>query len=602
MSLTASHRGATWHREVRAHSHARSRGGVRAWSAFAIPAGLYVLTLAILLWQIGGHPGYVYNWEQYTSRDMLAFWANPSLDIFRPTDGLMTDSGTSPFIVLPLWLAFKVGGVGLTALRVPIALIAGLAVPLLWFVGRRLAGTPAATLAALFMALTPSYILYARTATLVGLSVTFALATTLLLWRVLQRPGSWWGLVGLQALLCVNTYGYAPLRFFWPLSLALLAWELLWRRRDWRWFAPALLVTALVLPAMVIATRPAVRNATPQSRQPLKALELYYNAGGEQINNMNRRVDNYEPFLRDTTVRGEDGSVQASKLELARRLVAQNAADFANLLLDRGTTPALHDYWKPEGRLYTILLVPFFLLGLARVAWRCWRHLSDRVLLALFLGFGLPMLLTSRVHIGRLLFFLPFLLLIAALGATVVASWLARGLTALARRAQPRCDPAPIHRAALVALSAMLVLGVARSAWRDYTVEPMPRKEARIVASLADLVPVVSARGGALVLVLDDGLSREIEELAAGEYQVTLYDQYQFIDLQTTGGPLSPSAGPPTLYYGNPMAHLDRLLALPNACMNLYYVAPPLAEQFASTAARLQASCGIPPTQLLLPE
>jgi 4-amino-4-deoxy-L-arabinose transferase-like glycosyltransferase len=514
----------------------------------------------------------------------------------------MTDSGTSPFIVLPVWLAFKIGGVGLATLRVPIALLAGLAVPLLWLVGRRLAGTPVATLAALFMALTPSYLLYARTATLVGLSVTFALATTLLLFRVLQRPGSWWALIGLQAFLCLDTYGYAPLRFLWPLSLALIAWELLWRRREWRWFAPALLVTALVLPVMVTATRPAVRGASPQSRHPLKALEFYYNAGGEQIQKMNRRVDNYEPFLRDMPPRGADGTYQASRLELARQLVGQNAADFANLLLDRGTSSALPDYWKPEGRLYSILLVPFFLLGLGRVAWRCWCNLPDRVLLALFLGFGLPMLLTSRVHIGRLLFFLPFLLLIVGIGVTLAASWLAPCFTAVAHRAGAQRNDALYGRAALIALSAILVLGVARSAWRDYTVPPMPRKEADIVASLDDLVPVVSARGGALVLVLDNGLSREMEELALGEYQVTLYDRYHFVDLQTMDGPLSPTTDRPTLYYGNPMAHLDRLLTLPNACMNLYYVAPPLSEQFAPTAARLRTTCGQPPTQLLLPE
>jgi 4-amino-4-deoxy-L-arabinose transferase-like glycosyltransferase len=234
------------------------------------------------------------------------------------------------------------------------------------------------------MALTPAYLLYARTATLVGLSVSAALATTLLLFRVLQRPGSWWALVGLQLFLALNTYGYAPLRFLWPLSLALLAWELCWRRREWRWFAPALLVTTLVLPVLITATRPAVRGASPDSRQPLKALEFYYNAGGEQIQKMNRRVDNYEPFLRDAPPRGADGTYQVSKLDAARQLVGQNAADFANLLLDRGTAPALPAYWKPQGRLYSGLLVPFFLLGLGRVGWRCWRNLPDRVLLALF--------------------------------------------------------------------------------------------------------------------------------------------------------------------------------------------------------------------------
>src|SRR4051794_12932730 len=130
MSLTAGYRGTTWHREVRAHPRTLSHGGLRTWALIAWPVGLYALTVVVLLWQIGKHPAYAYNWEQYTSRDMLTFWAHPSFDIFRPTDGLMTDSGTSPFIVLPIWLAFKIGGVGLTALRVPIALIAGLTVPL----------------------------------------------------------------------------------------------------------------------------------------------------------------------------------------------------------------------------------------------------------------------------------------------------------------------------------------------------------------------------------------------------------------------------------------------------------------------------------------
>lgn len=602
MSLTADYRETTWHREVRPHPRALSRGGMRAWAVFAWPMGLYALTVLLLLWKLGDHPGYIYNWEQYTSRDMLAFWSHPSLDIFRPTDGLMTDSGTSPFIVLPIWVAFKLGGVGLTALRAPIALIAGLAVPLLWFVGRRLAGTSAATLAALFMALTPSYLLYARTATLVGLSVTFALATTLALFRVLQRPGSWWALTGLQAFLCINTYGYAPLRFLWPLSLALLGWELLWRRREWRWFAPALLITALVLPTLVFATNSASRSVPLVSPTPLKALQRYYNAGGEQIETLNRRVDNYEPFLRNMPGRSDNGTYQASKTELARQLIAQNTGDFANLLFDRDTTSALPDYWKPRGRLYTILLVPAFLLGLARVASRCWRHLPDRVLLALFLGFGLPMLLTSLVHIGRLVFFLAFLLLLAAIGVTMAASWLARGLTALARRAGTTDSPTTIDRAALIALSILLVFGVARSAWRDYHEPALPRKEGRITAQLADLAPVVAARGGALVVVMDNGLSREIEELAMGEYQVQLYDRYHFVDLVTSQGPLAPATDRPTLYYGNPFANFDRLLALPNACQNVYYINPPLAEQFAPTAARLQTRCGHPPTQLPIPE
>ncbi len=474
--------------------------------------------------------------------------------------------------------------------------------PLLWLVGRRLAGVRAATLAAPFLALTPSYLLYARTATLVGLSVTFALATALLLYHVLQRPGSWWALAGLQLFLCINTYGYAPLRFLWPLSLALLGWELLRRWREWRWFLLALLVTVIVLPTLLVATRP-LSAIAPDQRGLVKALELYYNAGGEQIQRMNHGANMYEPFLRDMPTRDEDGSYQASKLELAQRLLSQNAADFGNLLLDRGTLPALTDYWTPEGRLYTMILVPFFLLGLCRVAWRAWWHLEDRVLLTLFLGFGLPMLLTSRVHIGRLVFFIPFLMLVVAVGVTFAATWFARGAGALLARFRGASPAdAPLRQGVLIVLSVFLTLGVARSAWQDYRIEPSPRTESRIATALEELLPVVTAEGGALVLIVDDGNGREIEELALGEYQLALYDRYQFVDLIDTDA--SPAGGDtrPILYYGNPLAQLDRLLTLPNACANLYYVAPPLEASFNAAAARHRAVCGQPPTHLALPE
>src|SRR5690349_8882077 len=79
MSLTAGYRGTTWHREVRAHPRTVSHGGLRTWALFAWPVGLYALTVVILLWQIGEHPAYAYNWEQYTARDFLTFWAHPAL-------------------------------------------------------------------------------------------------------------------------------------------------------------------------------------------------------------------------------------------------------------------------------------------------------------------------------------------------------------------------------------------------------------------------------------------------------------------------------------------------------------------------------------------
>ena len=595
MSLSAEHLGTTW--------RCASRGPALNWPRRAaltrpgrvLPLARYALTVVLLCWNIGAHPDYAYNWEQYTARDTLDFWAAPSLEIFRPTDGLMTNSGTSPLIALPIWLAFKLGGVGLTALRVPIALLAGLAVPLLWLLGRRLAGTTAATLAALLLALTPSYLLYARTATLVGLSVTFALATALLLYRVLGRPQSWWALLGLQALLIVNTYAYAPIRLLWPLSLALLGWELLWRRRERRWFLLALLLTAFVFPVCIVA-------ADQRRHQPVKALERYYNAGGEQVQNMSLRPDNFEPFLQSMPKRGADGAYAVTSTQLARQLIAQNAADFANLLLDRHTDSALLSYWSLHGRLYTLALVPFFFLGLGRALWRSWRHLADRTLLAFFLGFGLPMLLTSRVHIGRLVFFLPFLLLLVAGGFVLAATWLGRGLDRLTVAvAGAGHDTAPYRRALLLALAAVLLLGVARSAWADYRLPPNPRLEARVTALLREAVPAAAARGGGVVLIVDDGSEREIEQLSVGEYQLALYTRYRFVDLLVGNIPAVAEASRPALYYGNPLAQIERLATAPGGCANVYYLASAFEAKFASASARHRAACGRAPEYHLLP-
>ncbi len=596
MSLSAEYRGTTWRPTTRGRALIWPRGEVQAWAGVVVPLALYAFTVVLLCWNIGGHPGFIYNWEQYTAKDLLVFQAAPSLEIFRPTDGLMTNSGTSPLIVLPIWLAFEFGNVGLTALRLPIALLAGLAVPLLWLLGRRLAGTGTATLAALLLALTPSFLLYARTATLVGLSVAPTLATALLLYRVLQRPQRWWALLGLQALLIVNTYAYAPIRILWPLSLALLGWELLWRRRERRWFLLALLLTAIALPTFIIA-------ADQGQHKPAKALELYYHAGGEQVQNMSVRPDNFEPFLQTMPARGADGTYRASSADLARQLIAQNAADFANLLLDRETKSAIIEYWSPRGRLYTLLLVPFFFLGLGRVLWRAWRHLADRTLLALFLGFGVPILFTSRVHIGRLVFFLPFLLLVAASGFVLTVSWLNGGLDRLTDRlAGAGHDTSPYRRALLVALAAMLLFGVARSAWVDYRTLPNERPEARITALLAEAVPAAMARNGGVVLIVDDGAEREIEQLRVGEFQIALYTRYHFVDLAGGGSPLAVDAGRPALYYGNPLAQIEGLTTAPGGCANVYYLYPAFEAKFAAASAQHQAVCGQAPEYHLLPK
>src|SRR5581483_8536774 len=83
---------------------------------------IYLMGTLLLLLHLGSHPPFPYNWEPYTILYFLDFWHSPTLNIFHLTDSVMTDSGKSPIGVLPIWLFFKIYGLGLTQLRLPFAL------------------------------------------------------------------------------------------------------------------------------------------------------------------------------------------------------------------------------------------------------------------------------------------------------------------------------------------------------------------------------------------------------------------------------------------------------------------------------------------------
>ena len=66
-----------------------------------IPIWLYGLAAVLLLVRIGEHPPYAYNWENYTAWGMFRYWDDLAGrdDLFRMSDGLMTDSGEGPLMV-----------------------------------------------------------------------------------------------------------------------------------------------------------------------------------------------------------------------------------------------------------------------------------------------------------------------------------------------------------------------------------------------------------------------------------------------------------------------------------------------------------------------
>ena len=293
----------------------------------------------------------------------------------------MTDSGQGPLVGLPVSLGVAIMGFNVAAMRLPVALLAATAAPLLWLVGRRTIGEGAATLAALLLAISPAFLLYARTATLVGASLVPLLLTALALARVLDaEPGEGWRWRREGALagsLLLGIYAYAPVRLLWPLALVLLgiaAWRDPLRR--------AVLLRTLVLCMVIVpAALMALARLTTADQDAVTAAVGYFHARGEQLVAMRDDPAAAGLYLRDASSSEDDG------WQAALRLVGQNRADLARLLLDRDTAPVATDYWNERWPLLALVPAAFGLIGaVAALRWgraagalsRCCPHARRR--------------------------------------------------------------------------------------------------------------------------------------------------------------------------------------------------------------------------------
>lgn len=593
------------------HAGLTVRVSARPWPALLARGGalaplvLYLLGVTLLTARLGSHPAFPYNWESYTAQDVLDFWARPSWSIVHLTDGVMTDSGRSPLIALPIWVSFKLLGVHLAAMRLPIVLLAGLAVPLTWLVGRRLAGPGAALLGAVLLALSPVFLLYGRTATLVGLSLVPALLTIHALLRVLERPRDWRWLIALQVVLLLDAYAYSPIRFLWPLSLVLVLGEALWRRGERRWLLVALVATALVLPLGITGAYRYVGYRGWDKTDP--AIVSYYSGHGEQLANLRNDPTGIERYIRPDAAGGQGDTTT----RLALRLVWQNATDLGRLLTDRQTLPAITDYWNEHGRLYPWYLVPFFLIGSLVTFRRAFTRVEARAWLVLFWGLSLPMLLTSRVHIGRLIFIVPLLMLFVAVGMIWIAriSWI--GVTKAFRRTGSDAMPAGIRRIAVVpriaaVLAVVIALSVvAKSTWADYGVTPNAGAEAKIAGVLASNAASLPPGAGLALVLAPDASGRESEALTVSGIQVMLDGAYRFVDLggAVSGGSGTRAATRPPVYYGGLLSgSLTAPATMPTFCQNVYIVPTGNFERFKARTSLAATSCLAPLRVVVLPD
>lgn len=610
----------------------------RPLPAWIVALGLYLLAAAFLAFRLPDRPPFPYNWEDYTAWRLFSFWWTPESDpagVFALTDGLMTDSGRGPLVGLPATVGFALGGVGLLPLRLPVALVAALAAPLLWAVGRRLASPGAAVVAALLLALSPVFLLYGRTATIVGVSLVPALVAALALARTLEatrRRERWRWLVALQLALVAAIYAYAPVRLVWPVALGVLALGAAGLgappdgtagigggsgrrlRRPYRvmagnpgprpaaqpeqgptagpsrrWLLGAVVATALTVPAALVL----IEVATAPDPDPGGALARYFWARGEQVLAFREDPAAYAYYLRPSP---EDaGGTRGDAGDLARRLVAQNAGDLLRLLADRDTLPTATDHWNARGRLWPGALAPLFALGLLATAWRAVRRRDRRAwtLLALVAGLTFPLLLTSRVHVGRLVPALPFLLLLVAIGGAAAVG----GARAAIERRRPR---GAVRGSWVGTVGSVALLAIVAAATRAEEAVPIPSgREAQTVAALRDLAPLAAEHGG-MALVEDPALGAEIERVRAANYRLALDRLYRFGDLDDPRPTRADDR--PALRYGGVLGRLESG-TMPDPCRPLYAVAPEIETAFLAALGPdgAPAGCAAPVAYLLLP-
>ena len=584
-----------------------SSRAVRAW--FRRPAlqwqragewpaliALYLLAAFALLlpWPFGTHPAWAYNWEGYTAWRWETYWAaptGPAVEIWAPTDGLMTDSGQGPLVGLPVAIGTAVAGPGLNAMRLPVALLTAVSVPVLWLLGRRLFGTGPATLAALLLATSPVFLLYGRTATLVGVSLLPLLLSALALVRVLdvgENDGWRWRREGLLAgSLVLGIYAYAPVRLLWPLAVGLLVLAAIRNTARRGVLIRSALLCALIVPAALMI----LEQLAGPDPDPVGAALGYFHARGEQLVAMDDLTDAGQYLRAEDSAAGADW-------DAATRLVAQNAVDLARLLLDRDTGPAPIEYWNERGRLWPWFLLPFAVVGAISTVERWVRGRGGQTALlapfALFLGLALPLLLTSRVHIGRLLPALPFAVLLVAAGTWVAAGWISE----LARPAGQGNLGA--ERWIAPVLAGTLLVPAVVGARFDMETPLSPTRESLTAVTLADWQEDASERGGA-VLVEDPALGDDIERVHAATYRLDLDGIYRFVDIQQTGEMPEVEAAPdprPALLWRGALGAL-RAGEITRPCERLWFVAPEIAGEF--FAAWQEAGCAGAPDSIILP-
>jgi hypothetical protein len=155
-----------------------------------------------------------------------------------------------PVYNLFLWLWIRVAGVSEIAVRFPSAVAGAIAIPLIYMLGKRIAGRTAGLVAAGLLAVNPYHVWYSQEAKMYAFVVVLALLSSLVLIEALNR-NTWSTWIPYIVITSLMFYTHVTtVLIFVAQSLFVLATLKTWQGRRRRWLIS---VAALTLPYIPIA-------------------------------------------------------------------------------------------------------------------------------------------------------------------------------------------------------------------------------------------------------------------------------------------------------------------------------------------------------------
>lgn len=361
-----------------------------------------IFTCFLLFYKLNTYPPTLYNWENYSVWNIFQQRFNePAISMtsyFQKTDGLMTESGFSPIVGLPIYLITEIFGYSLETLRIWPATLTLIGILVFFLFISKVFGKKISMIATILLSTSQAFLLYGRTATNVAPTLLAESVTAALIYYFLLKPKSFALFLCALVIVVINYFFYAPIRLFTPILLFCIARYLL------------LHVTQLLDKSHTIIN----------SGEKLKLLAIgvfvsfailiiyfskslflnYFHARGEQIfASITQQSPSFNHIKNPTTQ------------------LFVNAKQYLSLLFSIDSKPVIIAYGNHYGQMIHRALVPFFILGFfVMINGFKKKDRKYRLLTFWFLLTSVPILLTNNVHIGRLFLHLSPLFLVVAIG------------------------------------------------------------------------------------------------------------------------------------------------------------------------------------------